>query len=82
VFGVIANESEPFCSSCTRLRLSSEGWLYGCLSNARRHYMGDLLDLPEGIALARLQELLTAALGDKQSVAFAGEVTVMKLIGG
>jgi cyclic pyranopterin phosphate synthase len=44
--------------------------------------MGDLLDLPEGIALARLQELLTAALGDKQSVAFAGEVTVMKLIGG
>ncbi len=81
-FGVIANESEPFCSSCTRLRLSSEGWLYGCLSNARRHYMGDLLDLPEGIALAQLQTLLAEALGDKQSVAFAGEVTVMKLIGG
>ena len=82
VFGVIANESEPFCSSCTRLRLSSEGWLYGCLSNANRHFMGDLLDLPEGIALAQLQQLLTHALADKQSVAFAGEVTVMKLIGG
>ena len=24
-FGIIANESEPFCSSCTRLRLSSNG---------------------------------------------------------
>ena len=82
VFGVIANESEPFCSSCTRLRLSSEGWLYGCLSNANRHFMGDLLDLPEGIALAQLQQLLTHALADKQSTAFSGEVTVMKLIGG
>ncbi len=82
VFGIIANESEPFCSSCTRLRLSSEGWLYGCLSNANRHFMGDLLDLPEGLALAQLQQLLTHALADKQSVAFSGEVTVMKLIGG
>ena len=82
VFGVIANESEPFCSSCTRLRLSSEGWLYGCLSNANRHFMGDLLDLPEGIALAQLQQLLTHALADKQSTAFSGEVTVMKFIGG
>ena len=31
-FGIIANESEPFCSACTRLRLSSDGYLYGCLS--------------------------------------------------
>lgn len=32
-FGIIANESEPFCRTCTRLRLSSDGYLYGCLSN-------------------------------------------------
>ena len=33
-FGIIANESEPFCAACTRLRLSSNGHLYGCLSSA------------------------------------------------
>ncbi|MFN3238158.1 MAG: GTP 3',8-cyclase MoaA, partial [Pseudomonadales bacterium] len=35
-FGIIANESAPFCRSCTRLRLSSDGYLYGCLSSSRR----------------------------------------------
>jgi GTP 3',8-cyclase len=82
VFGIIANESEPFCSACTRLRLSSNGYLYGCLSNTNRHYVGDLLDLPDHVALVRLQALLLGALGDKQSHAFHGEVTVMKFIGG
>ena len=82
VFGIIANESEPFCSACTRLRLSSNGFLYGCLSNANRHFIGDLLDLPDHLALMRLQGLLVRALGDKQSHSFKGEVTVMKFIGG
>ena len=81
-FGVIANESEPFCSACTRLRLSSNGFLYGCLSNARRHSIAELLDLPDHLALPRLQGLLVRALGDKQSTTFRGEVTVMKFIGG
>lgn len=80
-FGIIANESEPFCSSCTRLRLSSDGYLYGCISNNHRHYIGDLLDKPGHILLPRLQEMLVWALADKQE-AFKGEVTVMKLIGG
>ena len=82
VFGIIANESEPFCSACTRLRLSSNGFLYGCLSNSHRHFIGDLLDLPDHLALVRLQGLLVRALGDKQSHSFQGEVTVMKFIGG
>ncbi|MFC7442006.1 GTP 3',8-cyclase MoaA [Laceyella putida] len=30
-FGVISSITEPFCSSCTRVRLSSEGKLYTCL---------------------------------------------------
>ncbi len=81
-FGVIANESEPFCSTCTRLRLSSNGWLYGCLSNARRHDMRPVLRLPRPQALERLRQLLMRALGDKQSLGFRGEVTVMKFIGG
>jgi cyclic pyranopterin phosphate synthase len=81
-FGVIANESEPFCNACTRLRLSSNGYLYGCLSNTARHSLRDVLDLPDHLALKRLQSLLVAALGDKQPRTFRGEVTVMKFIGG
>ncbi|SIQ08100.1 GTP 3',8-cyclase MoaA [Aquipseudomonas alcaligenes] len=81
-FGVIANESVPFCRTCSRLRLSSSGWLHGCLSSSNRHYVGDLLDKPRHQALPALQRLLVRALADKQDVAFAGGVTVMKIIGG
>ena len=81
-FGVIANESVPFCRTCSRLRLSSTGWLHGCLSSSNRHYVGDLLDKPRHQALPALQGLLVKALGDKQDVAFSGGITVMKIIGG
>ncbi|MFW6094649.1 MAG: GTP 3',8-cyclase MoaA [Pseudomonadota bacterium] len=81
-FGIIANESEPFCSSCTRLRLASNGLLYGCLSNAANHDLKPALALPEHEAMARLQSLLMSALADKQDLRFKGEVTPMKFIGG
>ncbi|NBA94196.1 GTP 3',8-cyclase MoaA [Pseudomonas sp. R5(2019)] len=81
-FGIIANESVPFCRTCSRLRLSSTGWLHGCLSSSNRHYIGDLLDKPRHQALPALQRLLMKALGDKQPVAFSGGATVMKIIGG
>ena len=81
-FGVIANESVPFCRTCSRLRLSSTGWLHGCLSSSNRHYVGDLLDKPRHQALPALQRLLMRALADKQDIAFAGGTTIMKIIGG
>ena len=80
-FGIIANESEPFCRTCTRLRLSSDGYLYGCLSSANRQDISGILELPRHLALPKLQGLLVNALGDKK-LAFQGEVTVMKFIGG
>ena len=82
VFGIIPNESEPFCANCTRLRLSADGWLYGCLSSTSRHFIGDLIDAPWDEALERMEAPLKSALGDKQPVAFTGGATVMKLIGG
>ena len=82
VFGIIPNESEPFCANCTRLRLSSDGYLYGCLSSTKRHGVRELLALPREEAEAALVGPLTRALGDKQPVAFTGGATVMKLIGG
>lgn len=81
-FGVIANESVPFCRTCSRLRLSSTGWLHGCLSSGSRHHVADLLDKPRHQALPALQRLLVKALADKQDVAFSGDVMVMKVIGG
>jgi cyclic pyranopterin phosphate synthase len=81
VFGVIANESEPFCRSCTRLRLSSDGHLYGCLSNSNNQFIGELIHQPSHIALPKIQNMLVSALEDKK-LAFQGEVTVMKFIGG
>ncbi len=81
-FGIIANHSEPFCASCTRLRLSSDGHLYGCLSSAKYQPMRDLLSLPIEIAREKLQDRLALALQNKQPVAFSGETTVMKFIGG
>ncbi|MFB4393086.1 MULTISPECIES: GTP 3',8-cyclase MoaA [unclassified Pseudomonas] len=81
-FGVIANESVPFCRTCSRLRLSSTGWLHGCLSSSNRHFIGDLLEKPRHQALPALQRLLVKALADKQEQAFAGDVMVMKVIGG
>ena len=81
-FGVIANESVPFCRTCSRLRLSSTGWLHGCLSSGSRHFVGDLLNKPRHQALPALQRLLVKALADKQDLAFSGDVMVMKVIGG
>ena len=80
-FGIIANESEPFCSACTRLRLSSDGYLYGCLSSPRRESIRDLLILPQHLVFPQLQARLLGALNVKQQT-FQGETTVMKFIGG
>ena len=81
-FGIIANDSAPFCQTCSRLRLSSAGYLHGCLSNTNRHYIGDLLSLPFPQAITQLQTRLTSVMADKQTKAFAGGATVMKFIGG
>lgn len=82
-FGIIANETEPFCASCTRLRLSSNGHLFGCLSSARSHDIRPLLALDDlDAARSGLAGVLGSALADKQPLHFTGEVTVMKFIGG
>lgn len=73
-FGIIANESEPFCSDCNRLRLDSYGKIYGCISAM------------EGIDVKKsadvlLTEALQLALAQKQDH-FTGSEISMKYIGG
>ncbi|MCY3541797.1 MAG: radical SAM protein [Gammaproteobacteria bacterium] len=81
-FGIIANESEPFCRTCTRLRLSSNGQIFGCLSNSKAFSIKQLLNKPYPQAITELQTVLRSAMQLKQRLAFTGETTVMKFIGG
>ncbi|MYC26094.1 MAG: radical SAM protein [Gammaproteobacteria bacterium] len=81
-FGIIANESEPFCRTCTRLRLSSNGQIFGCLSNSKAFSIKQLLNEPYPQAITEMQTVLRSAMQLKQRLAFTGETTVMKFIGG
>jgi cyclic pyranopterin phosphate synthase len=41
--GIIASVTQPFCGSCTRLRLTAEGQLFTCLFGVRGHDARSLL---------------------------------------
>lgn len=75
VFGIIANESAPFCHDCNRLRLDSQGNIYGCLSSNLPINIKNLDD-------AQLHEKLVEALSHKQTVRFTGSDLSMINIGG
>jgi len=76
-FGIIANESEPFCSDCDRLRLDSSGNIYGCLSEEKSEYIADIADDE-----IKLSEKLLEALKHKQPLKFKGSPLKMISIGG
>jgi GTP 3',8-cyclase len=59
--GVIASVTEPFCSGCSRARLSAEGRLYTCLFAARGHDLRAPLRL--GASDDELAELLRSVWG-------------------
>lgn len=76
IFGIIGNESEPFCQDCNRLRLDAEGNIYGCLSNSNPI---PLTDSGNGITF---NDKLQQAMQQKQSLHFAGSELSMMHIGG
>jgi cyclic pyranopterin phosphate synthase len=76
IFGVIANESEPFCGDCNRLRLDSQGNIYGCLSSNHP------IPLNGTDGEWELNEKLQQALSQKQAVRFTGSELSMLHIGG
>jgi cyclic pyranopterin phosphate synthase len=75
-FGVISNESDPFCNDCNRLRLDSHGNLYGCLSDNTPIAVTDALHQPD-----LLRERLQQALLQKKT-RFSGSTLSMLEIGG
>jgi cyclic pyranopterin phosphate synthase len=76
VFGIIGNESEPFCADCNRLRLDAEGNIYGCLSNNNPIALNGTENAFE------LTDKLQQAMAQKQSVRFVGSGLSMMHIGG
>lgn len=84
--GVVASVTEPFCSRCDRLRLTSDGQLRTCLF---AHDETDLrTPMREGATDEQLRELVTAAVAGKGPGHAIGErgfeqpVRVMSRIGG
>ncbi|WP_431215622.1 hypothetical protein ACQ86N_13660 [Puia sp. P3] len=76
VVGIIANESEPFCRDCDRLRLDSGGNIYGCLSSNHPIALG--LEETD----AEWEQKLQQAMEQKQLVRFTGSDLSMLRIGG
>jgi cyclic pyranopterin phosphate synthase len=76
-FGIIANESSPFCFDCNRLRLDSFGNIYGCLSDDNGISILDCLDDD-----VRMEQRLQQALKQKQDFKFTGSELSMKAVGG
>ncbi len=56
--GIIASVTQPFCSDCTRARISAEGRLYTCLFAAKGHDLRALLR--SGADDRELAEAITA----------------------
>ena len=75
-FGIIANESHPFCNDCDRLRLDSYGNIFGCLSSNTPINIRDCLHDKK-----KLREHLQTALYHKKTK-FYGSALSMKAIGG
>jgi cyclic pyranopterin phosphate synthase len=64
-FGLIASDTQPFCSACNRLRLDAQGGLRGCL------YQGDGIGLGAmmraGASDLELREAVMGAVANKRS---------------
>ena len=66
--GVIASVSQPFCSTCTRARLSAEGALYTCLFAVRAHDLrGPMREGADDVVLAARIAAIWSARTDRYS---------------
>lgn len=64
-FGLIASDSEPFCSDCNRLRLTPNGSLRGCLYAHEGLSIGDAMR--SGATVERLRSMVQTAANRKTS---------------
>ncbi|MGK5091790.1 GTP 3',8-cyclase MoaA [Deltaproteobacteria bacterium TL4] len=79
-FGIIANESAPFCRTCSRLRLSVNGELFGCLSHPQPISIRHVLEHPH--PEQELHQLVEQAVRQKRTDFFSGSPLKMSYVGG
>lgn len=82
VCGFIAPTSQPFCGGCRRLRLTSDGWLHGCLARSSRQDLKGLLHLDDRAATRQLHAMLTTAFQARQGARFDQSLASMAEVGG
>ena len=86
--GVISSVSEPFCSDCTRARLSPDGTLFTCLFATRGTELRQLLrDDPNDVVLSNVIREVWQQRGDQYSeqrgaATWTGSKIEMSYIGG
>lgn len=64
-FGLIASDTQPFCSACNRLRLDAQGGLRGCLYQGEGLALGAMMR--NGASEPQLREALMGAVQSKRS---------------
>jgi GTP 3',8-cyclase len=74
--GVIASVTEPFCSSCTRARLTADGKIVTCLFSQLGHDVKTLLR--NGASDESLLEFLSAVWGDRRDRYSAERLEAMR----
>ena len=82
ICGFIAPTSQPFCAGCRRVRLTSDGFLHGCLAQASRHDLKPLLDLDDCTAALQLRKIMTDAFTSKRGERFRTTIASMAEVGG
>jgi len=80
--GFVSPCSEPFCTECRRLRLTTTGRLIGCLGQRRGVDVRPILRAPGGPDESALARAIEASLQMKQNVRRFDEQDLMVRIGG
>jgi len=80
--GFISPETEPFCATCRRLRLTADGRLLGCLMHSTGPDVLPLLRRPGGPDFAGLDRAVRAALEAKPVLRRDSSPRLMAAIGG
>lgn len=83
VCGFVSPSSQPFCDGCRRLRITSDGWLYGCLARNERHDLSPVLgaaDVAKGSEA--WDQILRQALLSKRGAKYVDAIPHMSMIGG
>lgn len=81
--GFISPTSQPFCDGCRRMRITSDGWLYGCLARNIRHDLRPVLEeTGASHAIGHAGEIVEESFRSKNGEKYRQAIPSMSMIGG